>query len=392
MSISRLEFLFFRYSNHSSTMQEVEELMRLLEKPENEEKIKKLIDQFVKSNEQEIQMPGDVENTILQNIFNSDRETAIDLHYKKPALSFMERFAVAATILLLVGAAYWIFHQQEGNGKIITSQHVPGEIMPGGDRAILTIGDGSVIQLDDVQNGMVAQQGDTRVDKQGSLLSYNAKVTQQNTTIVYNTLSTPKGGQYQVLLPDGSRAWLNAASSLHFPTAFQGSSREITLTGEGYFEVVKNSEKPFVVNVGEMKIEVLGTHFNVNAYADEGVIKTSLLEGTVQVANNNQRKFLKPGQQALLTREDNKLKISNVNLEAVMAWKNGLFQFEGADITSLMRQVGRWYDVNIIYAGKIPRMQFEGKISRKAQLYEVLEILELNEIRLKVDHKNIIIY
>jgi ferric-dicitrate binding protein FerR (iron transport regulator) len=217
------------------------------------------------------------------------------------------------------------------------------------------------------------------------------KASNQGSLISYNTLSTPRGGQYQLVLPDGSKVWLNASSSIHFPTAFAGHERNVELTGEAYFEIAKNKQKPFHVNVNGMQVEVLGTHFNVNAYGDEGAIKTSLLEGSVKIKKGNISGLLKPGQQGVLKKNSTDLEIKNADMNEAIAWKNGLFEFDGADIKSIMREIGRWYDVDVVYAGKVPDRRFEGKISRDAQLSDVLKILALSNVKFSVEGKKIIV-
>ncbi len=257
---------------------------------------------------------------------------------------------------------------------------------------MLTTSDGSTIVLDSIQNGTITHKGATQITKQGGMLIYNvSSSTGQDAPVVYNTLTTPKGGQYQVVLPDGSKVWLNAASSLHFPSAFPGRERVVELTGEAYFEVVKNKKKPFHVRVGNMSVNVLGTHFNVNAYPDENSIKTSLLEGSVKIVTGKASGILRPGEQAVLNNQGDKVDINDANLDDVMAWKNGLFQFDGAGITSIMKEIGRWYNVQIVYNGKIPERRFDGKISRNAQLSEVLRILELSNVKFSVVGNSIIV-
>jgi ferric-dicitrate binding protein FerR (iron transport regulator) len=242
-----------------------------------------------------------------------------------------------------------------------------------------------------MQNGTI-QHGSAKINKQGGLLIYNALASYKSgKKVLYNTLSTPRGGQYQVVLPDGSKVWLNAESSLHFPTAFTGNQREVTLTGEAYFEVAKYMEKPFRVKVDGMSINVLGTHFNVNAYSDENTIKTSLLEGSVKIIKGNLSELLKPGYQAVLNKKQDKIRITDADMDGVMAWKNGLFQFDGADINNIMHEIGRWYNVEIVYSGKVPTRTFEGKISRDAELSEVLRILELSKVKFSVVGRKIIV-
>jgi len=393
MTESRLEYLFKGYLHNTCTEQEEEELMVFLAQTGNEETVKKWINDVIQSTGSEMQMPQSVAASILQNIFKKNKRDEVSLRRRKPVFKLWLRVA-AASILFLAGASvYWmLFKKSDYPAKTAALNEVNQPIVPGGSRAVLTRSDGSTILLDSIANGTIIQKGSTKISQQGGLLIYNVSASPNpDTAVVYNILSTPRGGQYQVVLPDGSKVWLNAASSLHFPSAFPGNRRAVELTGEAYFEVTKNKEKPFVVNVGEMKVKVLGTHFNVNAYADESSIKTSLLEGSVNITRGSETGMLKPGEQAILNNKENKFKITNVNMEEVTAWRNGVFEFDGADITAIMREIGRWYNVEIVYDGKIPTRQFQGKISRKARLSDVLQILELSNVKCTVIGNKIIV-
>lgn len=392
MPDSRLEYLLDRYVGNNCTAKEEEEFMALLAQPENQAALQKLIDRVIENTGSEIEMPDQVSAFVLQNILKNDQRPVIPIRNGRTVFSFWMRIA-AAVILILAGAAYWISDKGYSvKTKVDGITPAFSHILPGGNRAVLITSDGSTIVLDSVQNGTVTQQGNAKINKQAGLLIYDASAfARPGTSTVYNTLSTPKGGQYQVVLSDGSKVWLNAASSLHFPTAFTDSQRIVELTGEGYFEVAKNREKPFLVRVGDVQVKVLGTHFNVNAYGDESAVKTSLLEGSVKITKGNANGILKPGEQAVLNNKDDRLEIGKTDMDAVMAWKNGLFQFEGADITTIMKEIGRWYNVEIVYAANVPIRQFEGKISRTAQLSEVLRILELSNVKFTVIGNKIIV-
>ncbi len=394
MASSRLEYLFDCYVHQNNTGQEEEELMALIAQPENETAVQTLIDKVIKNTGAEMQMPDQVAASILQNILQKDEAAVVPFKSKKTVFLPWTRVAAAVVILFISGAAYWMLVKENKakiTSPIVLSSQKPSPVLPGGNHAILTMSDGSTIVLDSIQNGNI-QHGSAKINKQAGLIVYNGSLPLKvGSPVIYNTLTTPRGGQYQVVLPDGSKVWLNAASSLHFPTAFTGNQREVELTGEAYFEVAKNKEKPFRVKVGDMQINVLGTHFNINAYTDENAVKTSLLEGSVKIIKCNASDLLKPGQQAILNKKEDKIKISNANMDEVMAWKNGLFQFEGSDLTTIMREICRWYNVEVVYAGKIPVRRFEGKISRDAQLSEVLEILKLSNVKFTVEGKKIIV-
>ena len=263
------------------------------------------------------------------------------------------------------------------------------DVAPGGNRAVLTLANGSQIILDSAANGNLAQQGNTKIVKLDSgQLAYNS-LNERSDDVLYNTISTPRGGQYQIVLADGSKVWLNAASSLKFPTAFTGKERKVELTGEGYFEVAKNARMPFRVAVTGMTVEVLGTHFNINAYIDESTIKTTLLEGSVKVAKSDRQLVIKPGQQAELTPNAEFIIHNSIDVDEVMAWKNGLFNFNKADIKEIMRQAARWYDVDVVYEGNISGEKYIGKVARNTNLSEMMKILELNGVKYRIDGRKI---
>jgi transmembrane sensor len=270
------------------------------------------------------------------------------------------------------------------------------DVVPGGNRAILTLGNGRQIILDDAADGTLSQQGNTAVVKQAAgQLVYT--VQQGNShEVVYNTISTPAGGQYQVVLPDGSHVWLNARSSLRYPTAFNGKDRMVELTGEGYFEVnsspLANTKKlPFHVKVGEMEVAVLGTHFNVMAYPDENTVKTTLLEGAVQLHHGSHIAAIKPGEEGNLDKGKSLFRVQPGDMEGAIAWKNGLFHFENADIQTISRQIARWYDVDIVFEGQLPTRRFVGVMPRNVPLSSVIKILEATDVHFKINGRKLII-
>lgn len=397
MSESRLEYLFKCYINNKYSGPEEEELMVLLSNPENEEQVQILMDRFMENTRHEIQMSDQAAASILNNILKRGKRFVIQKKNSKTVYTFW--LGLAASVLVILGGAYFISDKKEyaiakedSSSSVGLTTEKSAKILPGGHHAVLTTSDGKAIILDSMPNGLLTQQGNTDVKKLGGLLEYKAPASFiRDTVISYNTVSTPRGGQYQIVLSDGSKVWLNAASSIRFPTAFSGSLREVELTGEAYFEVAKNKEKPFQVKVRDMKIAVLGTHFNVKAYEDEAETKTSLLEGSVKIIQGKEVGLLKPGQQAVINFKDDKVKIATADMVEVIAWKNGLFRFEGANIETIMREIGRWYDVEIVYAGKVPMRRFEGKINRNAGLSEVLRILELSNVKFSIAGKKIIV-
>jgi len=302
--------------------------------------------------------------------------------------------AAAVLIVFMSSALYFLVNNNRNNqnaNEITTkTSNLKDDVMPGGDKAMLTLSDGSTIVLDSAGNGILAQQGNTQIIKQqnGELI-YNASGEGNN--FAFNILSTPHGGQYKLTLPDGSKVWLNAASSLKYPTAFSGNSRQVEVTGEAYFEITKDVNRPFKVQVNQMEVEVLGTHFNVNGYEDEHIIHTTLLEGRVKINTQEGSNFLNPGQQAQLQKSGKIKLINDADLEEIMAWKNGNFQFENADISVVMRQLARWYDVDVEYKGNVSR-HFIGTISRSVNLSQVLTMLEqTGEVKFKIEGRKVIV-
>ena len=300
----------------------------------------------------------------------------------------------AAAVLLLAGAAL-IFRlnipdKNPANTGVVTS---PDDILPGTDKAILTLADGSKIVLDNLAEGQIGMQGAVSILKlPDGALKYQEDQGKAaaNTPIVYNTITTPNAGQYALTLPDGSKVWLNAASSMTFPTRFDKNERRLSMTGEVYFEVARDPGRPFVVQVNnESTVEVLGTHFNINAYSNEPSVKATLLEGKISVKKGAETGVLQPGQQAVIT--DKITLEKRVDVDQVMAWKNGLFNFEHADLSELMRQLERWYDIKVIIRGDLPEIRFKGKMYRNERLSSVLNFLEGSGLEFRMEDKTLIV-
>ncbi len=308
----------------------------------------------------------------------------------------------AVVIFLLISAVtFFIFMNNSGKNKNAIAKQAESnlttDIGPGGNKAVLTLADNSTIILDSASNGIISQQGNISVQKlENGLLAYTikGKLITENDEAFYNTISTPRGGQYQVTLADGTQVWLNAASSIRFPVVFTGKERKVVITGEAYFEVATNHTMPFRVEAVSSEIEVLGTHFNVNAYDDEPSIKTTLLEGSVKVytrSSPQQSKTIKPGQQTSISKEGIIKLVNNADIEEAVAWKNGNFQFKSADLKSILRQISRWYDVDIEYKGNAD-LHFTGQLTRSDNASKVFEKLALTgEVQFKVEGRKIIV-
>lgn len=312
----------------------------------------------------------------LVQVYETDKEALwqkVQMH-RKPVRRIWMRYAAAAAILLLISTGLYFLSQRSSPSSSITIQH---DVQPGSNKAVLTLGDGSQIQLDSTDHRTVRPG----IRQSGGQLEYG----QHSTSVSYNTLSTPRGGQFSVVLPDGTKVWLNAASRLRYPTAFTGHSRKVEISGEAYFDVAKDSRHPFIVSINnEAKVQVMGTQFNINAYEDENGISTTLLEGAVRMVSGAQQEILEPGQQARLS--NGALHItSSVNTAQVIAWRNGVFDINDMKVDAVMRQLARWYDVEVIYENGVPPdITFYGHIQRHLQLSQVLKILEKMDVHCSI--------
>jgi len=295
---------------------------------------------------------------------------------------------IAACILIAFGLFRYLGRQNE---KMDSSIRIAQMVQPGGNKALLTLSNGHTISLDEAQKGLLFSEGSVTVSKSESdLLIYkpNGQITEAARS--YNTLSTPRGGKFSIVLPDGTKVWLNASSSIRYPTVFTGGERKVTLTGEAYFEVVHNERMPFSVQIGKVTVADLGTHFVINGYENEPQLKVSLLEGAVKVIAGKtlNSKVLQPGQQAQLDQNGLIKVVNNADIQGEIAWKNGLFNFSGSDLKSIMRQLERWYNIQVEYPPNLPEYHFGGQTYMNVSLSEVLKVLELNGIHFKIEQTN----
>jgi transmembrane sensor len=343
--------------------------------------------------------------------------TAVDTTVAQPIPSIpvsrkWYRFAAAAAILIFVAVAAWLWttHKNDRPALATADQPLIHDALPGRNGAILTLANGRQVMLDSLANGAVARQGNTDVVIRNGQLVYND--LHGSNEILYNTMTTSRGRQYQLILPDGSKVWLNAASSITYPTSFTEKQRVVKITGEAYFEVASLSltssggegkgnssashgKVPFIVDVdGKQTVEVLGTHFNINSYNDEGSIRTTLLEGKVKVSAASGSRLLQPGEQATLfyqSQKSHKILVQTVDVEQVMAWKNGLFQFEETSLELVLKQLERWYDIEVVFEGKIPQESFVGELPRNAPLSQILRALEKTRVKFRIEGKKLIV-
>jgi ferric-dicitrate binding protein FerR (iron transport regulator) len=286
-------------------------------------------------------------------------------------------YAAAASILLFLSIGGYFIFNKKTQQQIVQTQS--NDVAPGGNKAILKLADGRTIIIDDAKNGLIAQQAFTTINKTNKgLLVYKDQVYAKSRPMVYDTLTIPRGGQFPIRLADGTKVWLNSATSLRYPETFAGNERKVELIyGEAYFEVVHNSAKPFRVVVKGQTIEDIGTQFNVNAYDDESAMKTTLLEGSVKISKSEQKIILKPGQQAIVKSVNSPILVQNVDINETVAWKNGYFKFDGEDLKSVMRKVSRWYNVDVTYRGDFgDNISFLGEISRSKNISAILKIME----------------
>lgn len=295
--------------------------------------------------------------------------------------------AAVILVLFLAGGAYYSLSKGSAHKPHIAT-HPVYDVAPGGDRALLTLADGSTILLDSAAQGMIASQNNVNINKtEEGYISYQDLGS--GGELQYNTISTPPGGQYKIQLPDGSHVWLNAASSIRFPTRFSSNERTIYVTGQVYCDVKKDPSRPFRVHVeGKQSIEVLGTSFGLNAYPDEASIKTTLIEGSLRVSSakdSKQQLTLQPGQRASLSSGKSIQLEDQVDVYQDIAWKNGLFHFEDTELTTVMRQLSRWYDISVVYEGSPPATRFSGKIFRNITASQALDILSFTGVHFKIE-------
>jgi len=312
-------------------------------------------------------------------------------------LNWRVAVAAASIIIILLSTVTWF--QLKSSAEQVAKENdkpeplVMRDIAPGGNKAILTLADGSQVVLEDVNNGNITKQKNVTISKtkNGQLVYHvgDNGLSAENKIPAFNTIKTPVGGQYRVVLSDGTKVWLNSGSSIKFPVTFMGNERSVEIEGEAYFEVAKDKKRPFKVLSDDQVVEVLGTHFNVNAYRDEANIKTTLAEGSVKVSSNGISNTITPGQQVRLSRKSHDMNVVAVDTEAAISWKDGLFVFNNEDIHSIMRKISRWYGVDVVFQNDINE-NFGGVISKFENVSQVLKLLEVTEtIHFKIEKRRI---
>lgn len=355
MPTERVQYLVQRFFDNACTPEEKEELAAWINMSGNDEPLKALLQDAWQQYTPDVQMPDDMSQRLLTAMF---REEA------KPArIGYLRWAAAAAAVIIACIAGWWLLKPEVPAPQIVENTNIE----PGSSGAVLTLSDGRTVVLDSLNNGVIATQGNTSVTISNGQLVYDVKNAAG--TIAYNTMTTPRGRQFQLVLPDGTNVWLNAASSITYPTEFSGTERKVSVTGEAYFEVAKHASLPFRVSIDKNNtVEVLGTHFNINAYKDDERIRTTLLQGKVKVNQS----VLQPGEQAIADAASGMSIDRSADLNQVMAWKNGIFNFNKASLEMVMKQLERWYNIEVQYAGKPPVMKITGKMDRGLSLQDIL--------------------
>lgn len=384
-----IKLLFDKYTKNECTPQETEQLIAVFQSGEHKDYLEELISAYL-SNDVTEDRQNDSNIQEILNRVQSRINTSLALApaITQPKWKIYKPLMLAASILIISTIAFLLYNKQQPipvNDTITEAT----KILPGSNKATLTLADGKTISLTDAQNGKLAEQTGIKITKASDgQLVYNSPPSGGEVADRggFNAITTPKGGQYQVILPDGTKVWLNAASSLKYPLVFNGGERKVELTGEAYFEVTHNKAMPFSVKTATQTVEVLGTHFNVNAYTNENREVTTLAEGAVRVTVKQLPGItLKPGQQAINALGD--IAVKPADVETALAWKNGKIYFKDADIQTIMRQVARWYNINIEYQGNIPKRTFNGGVSRSSNLATLLSILEQNNIHFELKNQ-----
>ncbi|SIN69059.1 FecR family protein [Chitinophaga niabensis] len=381
--MNEFESLFRAYMNQSCSEQDKEKLFTLMADKENDARLYEVIDKVMNEAGEEIEIEGERADEILSVL-----QQAIPQKHKRGRIAAITRWAAAAAVVTGLGTLYWIYPSSkpsESKQQVFTAR----DIQPASQGAILTLGDGKQVTLDSLQKGVIANQGGTHVSLTQGTIAYDDHRAEE---ISYNTLSTPKGRLFHLVLPDGSDVWLNAASAVTYPTSFSGKDRVVTLRGEAYFDIKPDAKRPFSVKLADnMEVKVLGTAFNINAYENERVIATTLINGSVRVNAGNNSSILKPGYQANIAHTAPGIQVNRADTSQVLAWKNGIFNFEGADIQAVMKQLERWYDIDVQYENGIPAIVFGGKMDRNLSLSNIMRMLEISDVHCRLEGKKLII-
>lgn len=382
--------LFSRYYEGIATPGETDELMELIRVSKSDDGLAEALRHAWEHMSADEQLFTEAEsNNMLQAIlYNSEKEQVTTVGYK---LRWW-RYAAAAVIVVASALLFYQYKHRSATVPVVAAiPRMTNDVAPGGNRAVLTLADGANFILDSTRKGLLARIGSAEIIKTNEgQLAVNAGNTRSDIDLQGNILSTPKGGQYQLVLPDGSKVWLNASSSIRFPAFFAAAERKVEITGEVYFEVTKDKKRPFKVRFGDSEVEVLGTSFNIMAYPEEKTSKTTLVEGSVRLRSTGKSRMLAPGQQGSVF-SDGTIATATVDTEQETAWKQGLFYFRDSGIKEIMRDASRWYDIEVVYEGKMPKRQFTGKVSRNVNISELLNMLRYAGVNSRIENKKVLI-
>lgn len=371
---SRLDYLVHRYASNTCTRQELLELLQAIEHAKEDGELQAALSNTWNSITDTDQLPAISRDAIFNQIIPTTGQ-AEERGSKKPFL-WLARASAAIVFLVMGFGLYQYITSTVEEDRPTINELATTAIVPGGDKAILTLANGAKVFLDDTQHGELAAEGTVRLLQAdgGQLIYRTSEAHNGQQTMAYNALTTPRGGQYRLVLDDGTKVWVNASSSIRYPISFAGEKRTVELTGEAYFEVAEDKEHPFVVIVNGTRVEVLGTHFNVMGYPDEERTSTTLLEGSVKVVHGKQEQLLLPGQQAIIGK---RIQLLEVDPKKAIAWKEGRFNFAGEQIETIMRKISRWYNIEVVYEGNVTKEELIGTVPRSENLREVLNTLAL---------------
>jgi hypothetical protein len=393
MDNKRLEYLLNHYVANNLSASEEMEFFAIINSQENDPEIRQYLDDIYPKTSNSFSLTEDQSARIFNQVLSSAGTTVVPLNSSKTSRKKYLLIAASFIGVMLCAVLLFKYFNSTKNNIIAGLPHPAtkpvNDVLPGKTGAILKLANGSSILLDSAADGNLATQGNVLVFKKGGSVNYTQAEHNKQLPPEYNTIETPAGRQFQLVLEDGTKVWLNAASSIRFPVYFFKGERRVEIKGEAYFEVAKNKAMPFRVAVNNSTIEVLGTHFNINAYDDEALLKTTLLEGSVKVITGKTQGLLKPGQQSQVSSEGDIKTINNADLDEAVAWKNGRLTFTNADLGAIMRQVKKWYNVEVVYSGKLPNRSFTADISRNTNLSQLLQVLELSNIHFKLEGKKL---
>lgn len=385
----RLAYLLEKYLNKTHTEQEMQELAEIVLNSERDEEINKLLEKFWNELDASESMPDAVSRSVVQSILQTEAPQDCVRRSKVISMGNLKRLWVAASVVLIVGTGLYLLFSSNGSDR--DKKHVPVVARdvkaPAGNKAVIVMNDGSNILLDSISRAPISIQGNVSVTKTG-----DGRVAYKGTTdvIINNTLINPRGSKVvNITLQDGTTVWLNCESTIRYPIAFTGKERTVEITGEAYLEVAKDPSRKFIVIANGARTEVLGTHFNVNAYGDAGHTNITLLEGSIKVFNNGSTALLTPNQQAQLYSNSKINVINHVEASEVVAWKNGLFSFNSLPLKNIMQQLERWYNVTVVYENVTNDKHFTGIFSRSNNVSEVLKVMQLAGIKFKVEGEKI---